>query len=631
MKSCDRCKYEVKEENINLRGEIILIIFGSILFFTGTILEKRLHTFKFLEYSIFLTGYILTGYNVLFTAFKNVIKGKIFDENFLMSFATIGAILIRELPEALLVMILFKLGDLLQNLLLNRSRQRIKSLIHKKPSSANLKINNTIKKVPVENIKKGDIIVVRPGEIVPCDGKILNGLSFLDVRTLTGEFVPKTKRRGDEVLSGMINLEGVLEIKVTRDCNDSYTSKILRLIEEAEERKSKTEKFITRFSKYYTPVVLFLSLSIILLPPLFLRTSFYEYFYKGLVLLVISCPCALVISVPLSYFVALGVLAKNGILTKGANFIDAMRDVKTVIFDKTGTLTKGVFEVIKIKSYNGFKEDEILEIAAYAEFHSNHPIASSIKKKFKGEIDVSIIKEYKEVAGLGVFVKLKEKEIFVGNDRFLHEEKIEHNVCTDEGVIVHVVVDRVYAGYILISDEIKQEAKECISLLKSEGIKTGMLTGDNEFFAKIVANELGIDFYKSQLLPWEKLAEIERMVKKKRGKVAFVGDGINDAPSLKRADIGIAMGGLGQDIAIENSDVVIMSDNILKIPLFLKISKITKKIVWQNIIFAVLIKIIFIILGASGIAKMFEAVFADMGVALLVLLNAMRIKIQNEV
>ncbi|MEO0260435.1 MAG: heavy metal translocating P-type ATPase [candidate division WOR-3 bacterium] len=626
MKTCECSTCEI-EKRVNVRKELILIFSGSFLFFFGFIFEKKLHHFSIFEYLVFLTGYFLTGYNVLLKAIRNIFKGKFFDENSLLSFATIGAILIHELPEALLVMLLFKIGDFLENISINKSRKRIKALIEQKPSLANLKIdNNRIENIPVERLKSGDIIIVRPGEKIPVDGKILKGQSLLDMSALTGEFVPKRKREGDEVLAGMINNgEGVLEIEVTREFKESYISRILKMVEIAEERKSRTEKLITKFARYYTPVVFIIALSIMILPPIFLKESFSKYFYRGLVLLIISCPCALVISVPFSYFITIGVLAKKGILVKGANFIDAIRNVKTIIFDKTGTLTEGVFEVIDVKSFNGFKNDEIIKFSAYAEFYSNHPIGASIKKKYKGNFDLSLIKNHKEIAGLGVFAEVSGKKIFVGNDRFLHENGIEHKLCIGEGITVHVIIDGIHAGYFVISDKLKKEAKECVLFLKKEGIKVGMLTGDNEFFAKMVAERLNLDFYKAGLLPSEKLEEIEKIVEKSKGKIAFVGDGINDAPSIKRADVGIVMGALGQDIAIENGDVVIMSDSLLKIPEFLKISKNTKKIVLENIIFALSMKIFLTVLGSIGIAGMFSAIFADMGVLLIVLLNSMRI------
>ncbi len=628
MSSCEKC--EIKKEKIfNKKKELILISIGSVFFLTGLIFEKKLHAFPFFEYLIFLTGYLITGYKILLKTGRNLLKGKIFDENSLMSIATIGAIAIHELPEALGVMLFFMIGEFLQELSLNKSRKRIKLLIEMQPSFANLKKEGKIHKVSPKMVKPGNIIVVKPGEKIPLDGKVIKGKSFVDTSPLTGEPIPKSVAKGKEVFAGMINKEGLIEIKVTKPFEKSHISKLLRLIEISEKRKAKTERFITQFAKYYTPAVVFLALGIALFPSLFIKDAkFSEWIYRALVLLVISCPCALVISIPLSYFVSIGTLAKRGILVKSANFIDAIKDVKTFVFDKTGTLTKGTFDVKEVKSYNEFSNEEILELSAYTEYYSNHPIALSIKNRYnryKGNIKTSLIKDYREIAGLGVTAKIKDKEVFTGNDKFLHENGIEHDICRGEGTIVHVVVDRKYAGYILLSDEIKEDAKIGIDELKKCGIRIAMLTGDSKFFAEIVARKLGLDFYRANLFPHEKVEEIEKIMKYSKGKVAFVGDGINDAPCIKRADIGISMGGMGSDIAIENSDIVITTDKPSKTTLLLKIAKKTRKIVWQNIIFVMLIKGVFILLGSLGVATMWEAVFADMGVAIIVLFNAMRI------
>ncbi len=625
MSQCEKCEIGKEEKSFNKKKEIFLILAGSVFFITGLLFEKKLHNFPFFEYLVFLTGYLITGHKVLLKAGKNLIKGKVFDENFLMSIATIGAIAIHELPEALGVMLFFMIGEYLQELSLQRSRKRIKSLLEIKPNFANLKKGGRIYRVAPEVVKPGDIILVKPGEKIPLDGKVTKGKSFVDTSPLTGEPVPKRVKEKDEVLAGMVNKEGLIEVKVTKPFEKSHISKILKLIETSEKKKAKTERFITQFARYYTPAVILLASGIAILPPILGNGNFSEWIYRALVLLVISCPCALVISIPLSYFVSIGSLAKKGILVKGANFIDALKDAKIFIFDKTGTLTKGVFEVREIKTYNGFEKDELLKISAHAEYYSNHPIALSIKKKYQGKVDLSLIKNYKEIAGLGIMANIKGKEVFVGNDRFLHEMEIEHEVCRGEGTTVHVVVDKKYAGYILISDEIKEDAEKGIKELKNQGVKVGMLTGDTGFFAKTIAKRLGIDFYRAELLPHEKVQEIENIMEKSKGKVAFVGDGINDAAVIKRADVGISMGNMGSDIAIENSDIVIMTDKPSKTALLLKMARKTRKIVWQNIIFVMLVKLFFITLGSAGIAGMWEAVFADMGVALIALFNAMRI------
>lgn len=626
MNSCEKCEIKREPKTFNKKRDLILIFTGSIFFLTGLLFEKKLHAFPLFEYLIFLTGYLITGYKILLKAGKNILSGKVFDENFLMSIATIGAIAIHELPEAVGVMLFFTIGEFLQELSLNRSRRRIKSLLEVRPNFANLKIKGEIIKVSPEKVKPGDIIVVKPGERIPIDGKVIKGKSFVDTSLLTGEPVPKRIEEKDETLAGMINKDGLIEIEVTKPFEKSHISKLLKLIETSEKRKAKTERFITQFAKYYTPAVVFLAMGIALLPPLLIEgAKFSEWIYRALVLLVISCPCALVISIPLSYFVSIGTLAKKGILVKAANFLDTIKDVKIFVFDKTGTLTKGILDVKEVKSYNGFSNEEILEVSAYAEHYSNHPIAISIRNRYKGHIETSLIEDYSEIAGLGVTAKIKNKEVFIGNDRFLHENGIEHEICRGEGTTVHVVVDKKYAGYILISDEIKEDAEKGIKELKNQGIKVGMLTGDGEFFAKIIAEKLKIDFYKAELMPHEKLEEIEKIMKKSNRKVAFVGDGINDAAVIKRADAGISMGNMGSDIAIENSDIVIMTDKPSKTALLLKVAKKTRKIVWQNIIFVMFVKIFFIILGSAGIAGMWEAVFADMGVALIALFNAMRI------
>jgi len=498
-----------------------------------------------------------------------------------------------------------------------------------KTDYANLKVDDKIIRVGPEDVKVGDIIVIKSGERVPLDGVIIEGKSTVDTSALTGESVPRILKEGGEVLSGMLNLSGLLTVKVTKTFKESTVSRILELVEKASARKAKTEKFITKFARYYTPVVVILALIVAIVPPLVFSEPLYSWTYRALVLLVISCPCALVLSIPLGYFGGIGKSAKEGILVKGSNFLDAMSKATIVAFDKTGTLTKGVFRVTQIIVKNGFGEKEILEFAALAEIYSNHPIARAIRDVYKGEIDKSLVKEYEEIAGHGVRAKINGREIIIGNDRLLHKFDIEHDTCYVKGTVVHVVVDRKYAGYIIISDEIKEDAPKTIRELKRLGIKRiMMLTGDNKEVTEQIAKQVDIDEFYAELLPEDKVKIIETLEKKKfKGDdaIIFVGDGINDAPIIARADIGVAMGALGSDAAIETADVVIMDDALLKLPLGIRIARKTRNIVWQNIILALGVKLLFLSLGIMGQATMWEAVFADIGVALIAVFNAMRI------
>jgi len=576
---------------------------------------------------VFGTGYLIVGWGVLSSAFKNIIRGQVFNEQFLMAIATLGAFAIHQMPEAVAVMLFYVTGELFQDIAVGRSRKSIKSLLEIRPDYANLKSNNEILKVSPDVVKVGELIIVRAGEKIPLDGTIREGTSFVDTAALTGESVPRRVKETDDVMAGMINQTGLLTIKVNKVFGESSISRILELVENATSQKAETEKFITTFARYYTPIVVIGALLVAILPPLiFSGQTFDEWIYRALVVLVISCPCALVISIPLGYFGGIGLASRKGILVKGSNFLDALTRITTVVFDKTGTLTKGEFKVSEVVTSNGFSKDEILEYAAYSEVNSNHPVAQSILEAYKNKIDTSKITQTEEISGHGIKAVVSGKAILAGNDKLLHKENIEHPVCQVDGTVVHVAIDRIYAGYIIISDRLKDDALEAIEKLKAKNIQTVMLTGDNKFAARAFAEKLGIDRFYSELLPEDKVNHIEQLIaENKGGKVAFVGDGINDAPVLARADVGIAMGALGSDAAIETADVVLMTDSPSKVSMAIDVAKSTRNIVWQNIYFAMGVKLLFIVLGVFGIATMWEAVFGDMGVALIAIFNALRI------
>ena len=606
---------------------------GLVFLILGMVFEDFLHNtpYHFLEYLVFGTAYLITGWKVIASAGKNIIRGQVFNEHFLMAIATLGAFAIDQMPEAVAVMLFYVVGELLQDIALNRSRKSIKSLLEIKPEFANLLVNGVVNRVDPENVKVGDTIIVKVGEKVPLDGVIIEGSSFLDTSALTGESVPKRVTKMDQVLSGMINQSGVLTISVTKVFSESSVSKILELVENASSKKAETEKFITTFAKYYTPVVVIGALFLAIIPPLlFQGQTFSDWIYRALVVLVISCPCALVISIPLGYFGGIGAASRRGILVKGSNFLDALTHIKTVVFDKTGTLTRGEFKVSEIVSSNGFSEEQILEFAAYAESNSNHPIPKSISEKYNRMIDNARIKQTEEISGLGIRAVIDNKTVLAGNDKLMHKEKIEHPDCQVDGTVVHVAVDAKYAGYLLISDTLKEDAVETIRQLKAKNIQTVMLTGDNLFVATAFAKKLNTDKYFAELLPEDKVKHIEILMNESNGgKIAFVGDGINDAPVLARADVGIAMGALGSDAAIETADVVLMTDDPSKVVVALDLAKRTRAIVLQNILFAMTVKLFFIVLGIFGIATMWEAVFGDMGVALIAVFNALRVLRRN--
>lgn len=612
------------------KPELFRIGVVVVLLVVGMIYEDLLHKtpFRWAELVVFLMAYVLSGWGVILNAIRNIVRGKVFDEHFLMTIATVGALVIDQMPEAVAVMLFYVVGELFQDIALNRSRRSIKSLLEIRPDYANLKTNGSSRRVSPTEIEPGQIIIVKPGEKIPLDGNILEGNSFVDTSALTGESVPRGVKENELVLAGMINKSGLLTISVTKKFGESSISRILELVENAISKKAETEKFITTFARYYTPMVVFGALLLAILPPLLLTgQTFADWIYRALVVLVISCPCALVISIPLGYFGGIGGASRRGILVKGSNYLDALTKVKTIVFDKTGTLTKGEFKVADIVTQNGFARDEILMYAAYAESHSSHPIAKSIVEAYKNDVDQVSLSDVQEISGKGIKAKVNGKVIIIGNDKLLHMENIQHNKCDVEGTVVHVAVDTIYAGYLVISDSLKDDAEETIRLLNERNIDSVMLTGDNRTAAEIFAKKLGIDKYYYELLPEDKVRNIEQIIQASRdgSKVAFVGDGINDAPVLARADVGFAMGALGSDAAIETADVVLMTDSPSKVVEAIDIAKRTRKIVWQNIAFAMGVKAIFILLGAFGVATMWEAVFGDMGVAILAIMNAMRV------
>ena len=610
------------------------IIIAAIIFLIAVLIGK----FNFIKVDenvlfiiqivLYIVSYLIVGFEVVKKAIMNIFHGEFFDENFLMSIATIGAFAIKEFPEAVAVMLFYQIGEYFQSYAVKKSRKSIASLMDIRPDYANLKVNGDIERKSPEEIKIGDVIVVKPGEKVPLDGIVLDGNSMLDTAALTGESVPREVKEKDKILSGCINLNGVLEIKVEKEFGESTVSKILDLVENATNKKAKTENFITKFSKYYTPIVVFLALIIAFIPPMITKTNMLDWIYRALTFLVVSCPCALVISVPLSFFSGIGAASKKGILVKGSNYLELLSKTEIAVFDKTGTLTKGVFDVQKIKNEKGIDPKEMLELAAYCESYSNHPISISIQKTYGKEIDKKQIKDSKEVAGKGIISKINDKEVACGNIKLMKELNLDNVKPVDElGTIIYVAINKQYAGYIVISDKIKEDAKKAIQDLKKAGVKkTIMLTGDNRDVAEKVNQELKLDDVYSELLPVDKVNKVEELLnnKNEETKLAFIGDGINDAPVLARADIGIAMGGLGSDAAIEAADIVIMTDEPSKIATAIKISRKTLKIVYQNISFALIVKIGVLILSAFGFASMWAAVFADVGVTVLAVLNSFR-------
>lgn len=605
-----------------MKKEIIKILTSLVLLLIALLVPIDNQIIKI---TIYVIAYLVVGFEVLKKAIENIFKGKVFDENFLMTIATIGAFAIGEYPEAVTVMLLYQVGETFQDYAVDNSKNSIENLMNIRPDFANVLRENAEIKVNPEEVKVGEIIIVKPGEKIPLDGKVIEGESMLDTTALTGESVPRKANTGDNVFSGCINQTGVLRIQVNKKFGESTVSKILNLVENAEDKKSKSENFITKFAKYYTPVVVILAVIIAIVPPIVIKeASFTEWLYRALSFLVVSCPCALVISIPLSFFAGIGGASKIGVLIKGGNYLEALANVNTVVFDKTGTLTKGVFEVQKVEEVGASKKD-IIKYSAYAENYSNHPIAVSIKKAYNENIDEKLISDIKEISGKGISVKIENKQVLVGNEKLMQESNIEYTKCNEIGTVVYVAIENKYAGYILISDEIKEDSYKAIKELKDNKKQTIMLTGDKKEVGEDVAKKLGMDKVYTELLPDGKVKKVEELIKQKSGTLAFVGDGINDAPVLALSDIGIAMGGLGSDAAIEAADIVIMTDEPSKINKAIKISKKAMRIVKQNIVFAISIKALVLVLSAVGIATMWEAVFADVGVSVIAVLNAIRI------
>lgn len=624
-------KGQTHRKRMLMMNELILILSG-ILFLAGLIFNESLHNtpYSWAEYAILLPAYLLTGCSVIVKAIKKILRGQLFDESFLMTVATVGAIAIHQLTEAAGVMLFYAIGITFQERALNRSRRSIQALLDIQPDTANLKENGSTRKVRPESVSVGQIILIRPGEKVPLDGVILEGTSFVDTAALTGESTPQRVGPGEQVLAGMINQNGVLTVKVEKPFGESSIARILQLVEKAGERKAPMEQFITRFAHYYTPVVVFAAVAVAVIPPmLFSEATLTTWLHRALVLLVISCPCALMVSIPLGYFGGIGGASRRGILVKGANFLDALSNMHTVVFDKTGTLTQGVFRVTKVNPKNGFTSEQLMAAAAHAEIHSNHPIAKSIREAWDGTVDEGLIENYHEIPAHGISAIVNGQRVLAGNDRLMHQEAVEHEDCNLEGTSVYVAINDQYAGYILISDEVKADAVEAIQSMRSLGVeRIEMLTGDEESVARRVAEQLGLDGFSAGLLPEDKVARVEALIASipnpKKQKLAFVGDGVNDAPVITRADLGVAMGGLGTDAAIEAADLVLMEDHPLKLAEAVRIARHTRKIVRQNIVMALAVKGFFIILGTAGVASIWEAVFADVGVTLLAVFNAMR-------
>ncbi|HEM3604729.1 TPA: cadmium-translocating P-type ATPase [Streptococcus suis] len=600
------------------------IIIGAAVLATAVLLNLNN---EWLQIALFIISYIIVGGDVVKRAVKNIFKGQVFDENFLMSIATIGAFFIGEYPEGVAVMLFYQVGELFQSYAVGKSRKSIASLMDIRPDYANVKKGDELVKVDPDEVQIGDIIVIKAGEKIPLDGKVIEGSSMIDTSALTGESVPREVEVGSDILSGCININGVITAEVTKEFGESTVSKILDLVENASSKKSNSEQFITKFARYYTPVVVIIAVFLAIIPPLVIDgATFSDWIYRALAFLVVSCPCALVISIPLSFFGGIGGASKKGVLVKGSNYLEALAETEIVVFDKTGTLTKGVFNVQEIHP-EGVSKEELLELTAHAESYSNHPISLSLKRAYSKEIDNGRISDVEEISGHGVIATVDGKKVMAGNIKLMKMMDIPYFKGELIGTVVHVAVNNKYIGYIVIADEVKEDSAQAIKELKAANIKqTVMLTGDNKSIGSKVAKELGLDKVYAELLPADKVEKLEELFsqKSKKGKLAFVGDGINDAPVLARADIGIAMGGLGSDAAIEAADIVIMTDEPSKIATAMKISKKTLKIAHQNIEFAIGIKIIVLILSAFGITTMWAAIFADVGVTIIAVLNAFR-------
>ena len=607
----------MKKNLIQINISAILFVIGLLVPFSNGWITK----------GIYIGAYLIVGLEIIIKAIKNIFKGEVFDEHFLMAVATIGAFAIGEFPEAVAVMLFYQIGELFQDYAVDKSKESITNLMDIRPDVAVVKRNGKLETLKPETVKIGEEIVVKPGEKIPLDGTIIDGSSMLDTSALTGESVPRSAKIGEKVLSGCINQSGVLTIKVEKEFGESTVSKILDLVENASNKKSKSENFITKFAKIYTPTVVGIAILLAIIPPVLLKWgSFSEWLERALTFLVVSCPCALVISIPLGFFGGIGGASRKGVLIKGSNYLELLSKTDIFVFDKTGTLTEGVFEVQKINPVD-ISEEELLKIAAYAESYSNHPISASIKKAYQKEINQEIIEKTEEISGKGIISQIENKTVVIGNNKIMQEKGIEYKECNDIGTILYVAINNKFEGSIVIADKIKEDAKQTIQGLKRNNVsKTVMLTGDKKEIAEKVAKQIEIDEVYTDLLPDQKVEKVEELIKQKteKGKLAFVGDGINDAPVLAISDIGIAMGGLGSDAAIEAADIVIMNDKPSKILEAIKISNKTMRIVKQNIIFAISVKILVLILGACGIATMWEAVFADVGVSFIAILNSLR-------
>lgn len=613
-------KATIKKAKFTVKSTLII---GAVLYLFAVIGDFQ----GTLGLILFGASYLLIGGEVVLTAIKNIAKGQVFDENFLMTVATIGAFTINQYPEAVAVMLFYEIGETIQGYAVNKSRSSISSLMDIRADYANLIINGKEERVSPETVKVEDVILVKPGEKVPLDGVVIEGESFIDTSVLTGESVPRKIVPNDEILSGGINTSGLLKVKVTKKFGESTVSRILEMVENAASKKADTEKFITKFAKVYTPIVVVLAILIAVIPSIFIKDALFStWLYRALVFLVVSCPCALVVSVPLGFFAGIGGASKKGVLVKGSNYLELLKDLETVVFDKTGTLTEGVFSVTEINT-NGIDKEKLIEVAAMAESFSNHPIAISIIKEYGKEIDKEVIKAYKEILGRGIKAVINNEEVLVGNSKLMNEFNILYNEVDSIGTVVYCAINGEFKGSIVISDKIKENAAEALINLKKAGVKkTVMLTGDNKKTAYKVGKKINIDEIHSELLPLDKVREVEELLKRsnKNGKLAFVGDGVNDAPVLARADIGIAMGGIGSDAAIEAADIVLMKDDINALVDAINISKKTNKILWQNIVFALGIKILVMVLGTFGIANMWTAVFADVGVTIIAIINSTR-------
>jgi len=621
-------KADIKEDDYtedSISKRLVQLAGGIILYLAAILIPLSFQ----IKIVLFVAAYLIIGGEIVFNAARNVLKGQFFDENFLMSIATVGAFAIGEYPEAVGVMVFYQIGEFFQDMAVNRSRKSIAKLMDIRPDYANLKSGNEVKKVDPEKVKIGDIIIIKPGERVPLDGVVTEGESMLDTSALTGESVPMEIHQGDEILSGSINKNGLLSVKVTKEFKESTVSRILELVQNASGRKARAENFITKFARYYTPAVVITAVVLAILPPVILKgAAFSDWFYRALIFLVVSCPCALVISIPLSFFGGIGAASKKGILVKGSNYLEVLNNVDAIVFDKTGTLTKGIFKVTKVVSCSDIGENELLEYAALAESGSNHPIAVSLMKAYQKDVDSGRIHGYEEIAGHGVKAYIDGIAVIAGNKKMMESEGIEYKEEEAIGTILYISINGKYAGYIVISDEIKEDAALAVSELRKAGInKIIMLTGDNKYTAQRIGAILNIDEVDAELLPHQKVERFELLISQKStgGKVMFVGDGLNDAPVLARADVGVAMGGIGSDAAIEAADIVLMTDEVSKLTDAISIAKKTRRIVAQNITLALIIKFAVLGFGAAGFATMWEAVFADVGVALLAVINAMRL------